>query len=122
VRSDAVAVGTYRYRSQRSDELLRARLVELAREEPRYGYRCWREWERLMQLQRRLAAPIGSPSYSQPCGMRGRSEVNEQFTRCDISHRGQAPVRIQERLSIPPLARLVAVSSRDPAFTAAALA
>ena len=32
-----VAVGTYRYR--RSDEPLRTRLVELAREKPRFGYR-----------------------------------------------------------------------------------
>ena len=34
-----VAVGTYRYRSRRSDEPLRTRLVELAREKPRFGYR-----------------------------------------------------------------------------------
>jgi putative transposase len=34
-----LAVGTYRYRSRRSDEPLRAKLVELAREKPRYGYR-----------------------------------------------------------------------------------
>lgn len=34
-----VAAGTYRYRSQRSDEPLRTRLVALAREKPRYGYR-----------------------------------------------------------------------------------
>lgn len=34
-----VATGTYRYRSQRSDEPLRTRLVELAREKPRFGYR-----------------------------------------------------------------------------------
>jgi putative transposase len=35
----AVATGTYRYRSQRTDEPLRTRLVELAREKPRFGYR-----------------------------------------------------------------------------------
>jgi putative transposase len=34
-----MAVTTYRYRSQRSDEPLRTRLVELAREKPRFGYR-----------------------------------------------------------------------------------
>src|SRR5690242_2012848 len=34
-----LAVGSYRYRSRRSDEPLRARLVELAREKPRFGYR-----------------------------------------------------------------------------------
>jgi putative transposase len=34
-----LAVGTYRYRSRRTDEPLRTRLVELAREKPRFGYR-----------------------------------------------------------------------------------
>jgi putative transposase len=34
-----VAVSTYRYRSRRCDEPLRTRLVELAREKPRFGYR-----------------------------------------------------------------------------------
>ena len=34
-----MAVSSYRYRSRRSDEELRARLVELAREKPRWGYR-----------------------------------------------------------------------------------
>ena len=34
-----MAVTTYRYRSLRSDESLRTRLVELAREKPRFGYR-----------------------------------------------------------------------------------
>ena len=34
-----VAAGTYRYQSRRSDEPLRTRLVELAREKPRFGYR-----------------------------------------------------------------------------------
>jgi putative transposase len=34
-----LAVTTYRYRSQRSDEPLRTRLVELAGEKPRFGYR-----------------------------------------------------------------------------------
>ena len=34
-----MAVTTYRYRSRRSDEPLRTRLVELAREKPRFGYR-----------------------------------------------------------------------------------
>jgi putative transposase len=34
-----VAAGTYRYQSRRRDEPLRTRLVELAREKPRFGYR-----------------------------------------------------------------------------------
>ena len=34
-----LAVTTYRYRSQRSDEPLRTKLVELAWEKPRFGYR-----------------------------------------------------------------------------------
>ena len=34
-----MAMSSYRYRSKRSDEPLRTRLVELAREKPRFGYR-----------------------------------------------------------------------------------
>jgi putative transposase len=34
-----MAVTTYRYRSRRTDEPLRTRLVDLAREKPRFGYR-----------------------------------------------------------------------------------
>lgn len=34
-----MAMGTYRYQPQRSDEPLRTRLVELARAKPRFGYR-----------------------------------------------------------------------------------
>src|SRR5579864_3072937 len=34
-----MAVSSYRYQSRRSDELLRTRLVELARKKPRFGYR-----------------------------------------------------------------------------------
>jgi putative transposase len=34
-----MAATTYRYRSQRTDEPLRTKLVELAREKPRFGYR-----------------------------------------------------------------------------------
>jgi putative transposase len=34
-----VAVSSYRYQSRREDEPLRTRLVELAREKPRFGYR-----------------------------------------------------------------------------------
>ena len=34
-----VAVSSYRYQTRRSDEPLRTRLVELAREKPRFGYR-----------------------------------------------------------------------------------
>lgn len=35
----SIAVSSYRYRSSRADEDLRTRLVELAREKPRFGYR-----------------------------------------------------------------------------------
>jgi putative transposase len=35
----AMAVSSYRYETKRSDERLRTRLVELAREKPRFGYR-----------------------------------------------------------------------------------
>lgn len=35
-----VPVSSYRYQPRQSDELLREGLVELAREKPRYGYRC----------------------------------------------------------------------------------
>jgi putative transposase len=34
-----IAMSSYRYRTKRSDEPLRTRLVELAREKPRFGYR-----------------------------------------------------------------------------------
>jgi len=34
-----LAVSSYRYESRRSDEPLRTKLVELAREKPRFGYR-----------------------------------------------------------------------------------
>ena len=34
-----MAVSSFRYESRRNDEPLRARLVELAREKPRFGYR-----------------------------------------------------------------------------------
>ena len=47
-----LAVGTYRYGSRRSDEPLRTRLVELAREKPRFGYR------RLHVLLRRGGEPV----------------------------------------------------------------
>ena len=42
-----LAVSSYRYQSRRNDEPLRTRLVELAREKPRFGYR------RLLVLLRR---------------------------------------------------------------------
>jgi putative transposase len=35
----SIAVSSYRYRSRRSDDLLREKLLRLAREKPRYGYR-----------------------------------------------------------------------------------
>ena len=40
-----MAVTTYRYRTQRTDEPLRTQLVELAREKPRFwGLSCLRSW------------------------------------------------------------------------------
>ena len=47
-----VAVSSYRYQSRREDEPLRTRLVELAREKPRWGYR------RLHVLLRRFGEPV----------------------------------------------------------------
>jgi putative transposase len=35
----SIAVSSYRYRSRRSDQFLREKLLRLAREKPRYGYR-----------------------------------------------------------------------------------
>jgi putative transposase len=45
-------VSSYRYQTRRSDEPLRTRLVELAREKPRFGYR------RLHVLLRRWGEPV----------------------------------------------------------------
>jgi putative transposase len=39
----SIAVSSFRYRSRRNDERLRERLVTLAREKPRYGYRRLQE-------------------------------------------------------------------------------
>jgi len=47
-----LAVSSYRYRTRRSDEPLRTRLVELAREKPRFGYR------RLLVLLRRTGEAV----------------------------------------------------------------
>ncbi len=47
-----VAVSTYRYETRRSDELLRTKLAELAREKPRFGYR------RLQVLLRRSGEQV----------------------------------------------------------------
>ena len=47
-----VAVSTYRYETRRSGELLRTKLVELAREKPRFGYR------RLQVLLRRSGEQV----------------------------------------------------------------
>jgi hypothetical protein len=44
-----MAIASYCYRTTRSDEPLRTRLLELARAKPRFGYRrlqvCWAAWE-----------------------------------------------------------------------------
>lgn len=47
-----MAVSSYRYESKRTDEPLRTKLVELAREKPRFGYR------RLHVLLRRSGEPV----------------------------------------------------------------
>jgi putative transposase len=47
-----MAMSSYRYRRERSDEPLRARLVELARSQPRFGYR------RLQVLLRRSGEQV----------------------------------------------------------------
>ena len=47
-----MSVSSYRYQTKRSDEGLRVRLVELAREKPRFGYR------RLHVLLRRSGEPV----------------------------------------------------------------
>ena len=47
-----IAMSSYRYRTKRSDEPLRTRLVELAREKPRFGYR------RLQVLLRRSGEQV----------------------------------------------------------------
>ena len=47
-----VAVSSYRYQTSRSDEPLRTKLVELAREKPRFGYR------RLQVLLRRTGEEV----------------------------------------------------------------
>jgi putative transposase len=77
-----MAVSSYRYRSRRSDESLRERLVRLAREKPRYGYRrlqvlveregervnhkrLWRVYREaglcLKRKKRRYCVRVGSP-------------------------------------------------------------
>ena len=50
-----MAVSRYRYQSRRCDEPLRTRLVELAREKPRFGYR------RLHVLLSRSGDPVHHP-------------------------------------------------------------
>jgi putative transposase len=78
----SIAVSSYRYRSRRSDEALREKLVRLAREKPRYGYRrlqvlveregdrvnhkrLWRVYREaglcLKRKKRRHCVRIGSP-------------------------------------------------------------
>jgi len=47
-----LAVSIYRYETRRSDEPLRSKLVQLAREKPRFGYR------RLQVLLRRYGEPV----------------------------------------------------------------
>ena len=47
-----LAVSSYRYETRRSDEPLRSKLVELAREKPRFGYR------RLQVLLRRRGEQV----------------------------------------------------------------
>jgi hypothetical protein len=59
-----LALTTYRYRSSRSDEPLLTKLVELALQKPRYGYR---------RLQAEIQRPllIGRCAHHQRCYHRG---------------------------------------------------
>jgi putative transposase len=60
-----LAVSSYRYESRRSDDGLRDRLVQLAREKPRFGYR------RLHVLLRRSGEAVNHKRVHRVYGKRG---------------------------------------------------
>ena len=72
----AVAVSSYPYQTKRSDEPLRTRLVELAREKPRSGYRRLHvllgrrgehvDHKRVHRQQQILCSAVGSRSETSP--------------------------------------------------------
>ena len=66
-----VAVSSYRYQSRRSDEPLRTRLVELAREKPRFGYRA--AGLMIRRKKRKHCARVGQPLRVWTAAKQGRS-------------------------------------------------
>jgi hypothetical protein len=75
LRGQVTGVSSYRYRSRRSDESLREKLVRLAREKPRYGYR------RLQMLLERLSA-LASESKHKIADTRSNSPRSVDASRC----------------------------------------
>ncbi len=69
-----VAVSTYRYQTRRTDEPLRTRLVELAREKLRFGYR------RLYLLLRRGGGPVNHKRVHRISGGRAEHPTEESET------------------------------------------
>src|SRR6202451_2627666 len=76
----SMPVSSYRYQSQRSDEGLRLRLVELAREKPRFGYR------RLHVLLRRSGEGVNHKRVHRGYREAGLS-IDRKSTRLNSSHR-----------------------------------
>ena len=86
-----MAVTTYRYRSSRTDEPLRTKLVELAREKPRFGYRRLQvllrrsgeqvNHKRLHRVYREAGLAIGESSASTACARESRSWCGLRRTR-----------------------------------------
>jgi putative transposase len=87
----SIAVSSFRYQSKRSDQRLRERLVELAREKPRYGYRrlqvlMQRDGERvnhkrLYRVYREAGLACGGRSGSTACAAEYRSARRLRPTR-----------------------------------------
>ena len=71
-----LAVSSYRYQSKRSDEGLRRRLVELAREKPRFGYR------RLHVLLRRQGEAVNHKRVQRVYREAGLSIRRKKRKRC----------------------------------------
>jgi putative transposase len=71
-----LAVSSYRYRARRTDEPLRTKLVELAREKPRYGYR------RLQVLLRRSGEVVNHKRVHRVCREAGLSLRRKKRKHC----------------------------------------
>ena len=82
-----LAVSSYRYQARRSDEPLRTKLLKLAREKPRFGYR------RLHVLLRRLARSLGSIS-NRIRGQRVRHTRGSSPGATDCMNHSGAPWRL----------------------------